>query len=80
MSAKITLYSDEDIIKKIKLYAKEQNTSVSQIVNNFFKTLLVDNQTNHKDKATISTSLYGVLEKSNIKEDDYKKYLESKYL
>jgi len=80
MSAKITLYSDEDIIKKIKEYAKEHNTSVSRIVNKFFKTLLFDNKTNHKENASISTSLYGILENSNIKDDDYKNYLESKYL
>jgi len=80
MSAKITLYADEDSIKNIKRYAKEHNTSVSKIVNQYFKTLLGNTKTTHKENATITNSLYGVLEKSDIKEDDYKKYLESKYL
>ena len=80
MSAKITLYSDDNIIKKMKEYAKEHNTSVSKIVNKYFKTLLLDEPNEIKSKAIISNSLYGVLENSDIKQDDYKGYLESKYL
>ena len=67
MSAKITLYSDDDIIKKMKEYAKEHNTSVSKIVNKYFKTLLLDKPHEVKNEATISNSLYGVLENNDIK-------------
>ena len=80
MSAKITLYSDDDIIKKMKEYAKEHNTSVSKIVNKYFKTLLLDEPSEVKSEVTISNSLYGILENCDIKQDDYKGYLESKYL
>jgi hypothetical protein len=33
MTSKITLYSDKKLIEDMKTYAKEQNTSVSKIVN-----------------------------------------------
>jgi len=73
MNAKITLYSDKDLIEKIKKYAKNKNTSVSAIVNEFFKSLL------EKEKsAPITDSLAGILK--DVKIEDYKKHLEEKYL
>lgn len=77
MSAKITLYSEDKLIKEVKDFAKEHNTSVSKLVNGFFQTLLHDtNKTtsNHK----ITSSLLGVLKDSSI--SDYNDYREDKYL
>jgi len=79
MSAKITLYSEEELIKKIKHYAKEHNTSVSKIVNTFFKNLLQKNQPN-KEKSQITDRLTGKLKDAKIDESVYEKYLEEKYL
>ncbi|CAA6804461.1 MAG: Unknown protein [uncultured Sulfurovum sp.] len=77
MSTKITLYSDEELINSIKLYAKEHNTSVSKIVNNFFKNLLQKENPDTK-RSKITDSLIGKLK--NIDEDTYKDYLQEKYL
>ena len=74
MTKKLTLYSDEELIKKIKKYAKEHNTSVSKLVNDYFRELL------NKEEKSLSDELYGVLEGTNIDEDDYKRYLVEKYL
>ena len=79
MSAKITLYSEEELIKKIKHYAKEHNTSVSKIVNTFFKNLLQKNQPN-KEKSQITDRLTRKLKDAKIDESVYEKYLEEKYL
>jgi len=79
MSAKITLYSEEELIKKVKHYAKEHNTSVSKIVNTFFKNLLQKNQPN-KEKSQITDRLIGKLKDTKIDESMYDKYLEEKYL
>ena len=77
MTSKITLYSEEALIKEIKLYAKEQNTSVSKIVNQFFKNLLHSEKKEHP-KSTITDSLTGVLTKTS--QENYHDYLEEKYL
>ncbi len=79
MTSKITLYSDKNLIEQIKIYAKEHNTSVSKIVNEFFSNLLNthhDKQNSHK----ITDSLTGRLKGKNIKLDDYGDYLAEKYL
>ncbi len=80
MTKKITLYSDEELIKGIKALAKKNSTSVSQIVNDFFKTLLIEEQINKNSKATITNKLFGVLKDKEIDESDYKEFLEKKYL
>jgi len=78
MTAKITLYSEDELILEMKKFAKAKNTSVSKLVNGFFKTLLADAKSTTKKDAKITTSLLGVLKDTDI--DDYKKYREEKYL
>ena len=68
MTAKITLYSDKDLIEQIKNYAKEQNTSVSKIVNNFFTNLLQIKEKEAK-KSKITDSLVGILKNKQL--DNY---------
>ncbi len=79
MTAKITLYSEDKLIGEVKKFAKQHNTSVSKLVNGFFKTLLSDkNQDISKQK--ITNSLLGIMKDISIDKDDYKKYREDKYL
>ncbi len=78
MTSRITLYSDKDLIEEMKKYAKEQNTSVSKIVNTFFQNLLHSKSTSSQKKS-ITNSLIGVL-KEETSTKDYKDYLEDKYL
>lgn len=78
MTSKITLYSEKELIAEMKLYAKTENTSVSKLVNEFFKNLL------HREKSVIekksmTSSLIGSI-KIETSEDDYQKHLEDKYL
>ena len=78
MNSKITLYSDKELIEQIKQYAKSRNTSVSKLVNEFFKNIL--EHKNSSNNASITEKLSGKLKGKDIKADDYKKYLEKKYL
>lgn len=78
MNSKITLYSDKELIEQIKQYAKSRNTSVSKLVNEFFKNIL--EHKNSSNNASITEKLSSKLKGKNIKVDDYKKYLEEKYL
>ena len=75
MNAKITLYSDKELIEKIKKYAKEKNISVSAIVNEFFKSLIEKNES-----SSITDSLAGILKNKKLDKKDYYKHLEEKYL
>jgi ribosomal protein S7 len=77
MTSKITLYSEEALIKEIKRYAKEQNTSVSKIVNQFFKNLLQSEKKDHP-RSLITDSLTGILKESS--KEEYHRHLEDKYL
>jgi len=79
MSSKITLYSQEDLIAEVKKFAKEQNTSVSKLVNGFFESLLEKNKTKEKSKAKLTNSLLGAIKGSELDEDDYKAHLKEKY-
>jgi len=79
MTAKITLYSKKNLIEQIKIYAKEQNTSVSKIVNEFFTNLLQTQSLQNK-KTKITDSLVDVLKDKKIDETAYHNYLEEKYL
>jgi hypothetical protein len=78
MAHKITLYSDEELIRRVKRYAKKHNTSVSKIVNEFFKHLL----SSEKDgtEAPLTDRLRGRIKGSGIDEEAYVRHLERKYL
>lgn len=79
MSAKITLYSEKELIKKVKHCTKVHNMSVSKIVNTFFKNLLQKNKPN-KEKSQITDRLTGKIRDRKIDKSVYEKYLEEKYL
>jgi len=80
MTAKITLYSEDKLLKNIKELAKSRNTSVSKLVNNFFKTLLADEKIEKVQSTDVTDKLFGILKKNDVDEKSYKKHLEDKYL
>jgi len=73
MNAKITLYSNKDLIKKIKKYAKAKNTSVSAIVNEFFKSLLEKNENSPID------SLAGIFKDKQVNKNTLLQALNSNF-
>ena len=79
MVSKITLYSEKNLIEKMKVYAKEHNTSVSKIVNEFFTNLLQTQESQNK-KNKITDSLVGKLKGKDTDKSIYHDYLEEKYL
>jgi replicative DNA helicase len=82
MKNKLTLRLEKDLIKEAKKYADEKGTSVSQLVADYFSLLKSQKtQSNKKTKIPpISSSLSGILKKSDLREVDYKTHLEEKYL
>lgn len=80
MNTKLTLRINEELIRSAKKQANSMGKSVSQLVADYF--YLLDRQVNeeHVQLTPIVKSLKGVLKNSQIDEDDYKSYLEDKYL
>ena len=77
MQTKLTLRLDEALIKKTKLFAKMRGLSLSQMVSQYFASL---NQSESKPVAPITRTLRGVMKNLKVREEDYKKHLEDKYL
>lgn len=76
MNTKLTLTIEQSIIEKAKIYAKSQGRSLSDIVENYFKTIVQKEKDLGKDKTPIADSLRGSFKAPN--DFDYKKELASR--
>lgn len=79
MKTKLTLRIDEDLIRWAKNYAAKIGKSVSSLVENYFSLLQVESKEEDKLPPKVA-SLKGILKNRKVDEDDYRKYLEEKYL
>ncbi len=78
MQTKLTLRLEDSLIQQAKDYAKQHDKSLSQVVTDYFK--ILTQQKKQPVKSPITTSLIGILDSDQVNENDYKKYLEEKYL
>jgi len=81
MDTKLTLKLDQEIIEKAKLYAAENKTSLSRLIENYLNSLTSDKA---KSELQISPFVKSLSSGIHIPSDyDYKKdradYLEKKY-
>ena len=76
MQNKLTLRLDESLIKQAKIYAKQHDKSLSQVVADYFQ--LLTKGIEGLETPSITRSLIGVIK--DVDEDDYKRHLEKKYL
>jgi hypothetical protein len=79
MDSKLTLKLDADVIKRAKMYAKEQDISLSKLIENYLNAL-TDGPFKEIKISPLVESLTGVV---TLKDDDDKKdyidYLTDKY-
>jgi hypothetical protein len=61
MTNKLTLKLDKNIIEQAKLYAKLKDTSLSELVENYFAVLTSGIQTENTDYAPLTQELLGVI-------------------
>lgn len=80
MKNKLTLRLDDSLIKRAKKRAKKKGTSVSQMVADYFALIESDQSSPIQKLPPITASLAGILKNANIREEDYKKHLEDKFL
>ena len=81
MTNKLTLKLDKNIIEQAKLYAKLKDTSLSELVENYFTVLTNEIQAENTDCAPLTQELLGVIEgNENIHlNEQYTDYLIEKY-
>ncbi len=80
MSTKLTLTIDKSVIEEAKQYAKSQGRSLSNLIEEYLKSISNKNEkTKDLDLSPITKSLFGSV-KSKNKNIDYKKLLEDEIL
>jgi len=80
MDTKLTLKLNSDIIEEAKIYAKESNTSLSKLIENYLSAITSENPKRRKVNPIVK-SLTGIItldEKKDYRES-YTKYLIKKY-
>ena len=79
MNTKLTLRLDEDVIRRAKEYSQEVGKPVSRLVEDYFRAVT---STTLSEEAVppLTRSLLGCIEGSGVNEDDYRRYLEERYL
>lgn len=80
MKNKLTLRLDDSLIKQAKKRAKEQGTSVSQMVADYFSLIEKGTPSFEEELPPITSSLSGILNDTDLREEDYKQYLVEKHL
>jgi hypothetical protein len=73
MTTKLTLTLEQHIIEKAKVYAKSKGRSLSDIIENYLKVVVVENSDLEADIAPLAKALKGSFKKSA--DFDYKKQL-----
>lgn len=80
MDSKLTLKLNSKIIDQAKLYAKETNTSLSKLIENYLSAVTSNKQEKRKVNPIVK-SLTGVIKLDETKDykKSYAKYLTEKY-
>jgi hypothetical protein len=78
MQTKLTLRLEESLIERAKVYAKQQDKSLSQVVADYF--LMLTKEVESSESPPITQSLTGVIKDKGVDIDDYKRHLLEKYL
>lgn len=78
MYTKLTLNIDSSVISSMKGYASENNSSISRLVENFFKNLLAS-ESKKNNISPLVQELSGIIPSTNSDKDEYINYLDEKY-
>mmetsp|Transcript_5783 Transcript_5783/g.3310 ORF Transcript_5783/g.3310 Transcript_5783/m.3310 type:complete len:81 (-) Transcript_5783:54-296(-) len=80
MNTKLTLRVDHHLIKSAKEFSARTGKSVSRIVADFFEIIKNEKLPREHQLTPTVRSLKGALKRTQTDENDYKKYLDEKYL
>jgi hemerythrin superfamily protein len=81
MTTKLTLNIEELTIVKAKRLAKNKNTSLSKLIENYLQKITHQNNTEEEEITPLVKSLSGIIKQNEVKnlKDDYSNYLSKKY-
>ena len=79
METKLTLKLDQNVIQSVKIYAARNNRSLSRLVEDYFRNLIMDSNNNKKNISPLVQELSGIINQKDIEGLNYTDYLESKY-
>lgn len=80
MNTKLTLRLDPNLIKSAKKYSAKTGKPLSRIVADLFTIIQNEKIKTEVELTPTVNSLKGILKNANINEEEYKRYLEEKYL
>jgi hypothetical protein len=79
METKLTLKLDQDVIKSVKMYAEKNNISLSRLVEDYFRNLVLETDARKSSISPLVQELSGIISESDIAGINYIDYLEAKY-
>lgn len=78
MDIKLTLKLDEEVIRNAKKAARNEERSLSRMVEDYFRSLNVVREPSTPYTALVR-ELSGIIDEENVRDVDYTAYLEKKY-
>jgi hypothetical protein len=79
METKLTLKLDQSVIKSVKVYAEKNNRSLSRLVEDYFRNLVMESGNKNSKISPLVQELSGIISSTDLNEINYIDYLESKY-
>ena len=77
METKLTLKLDQNVINSVKIYAEKNNRSLSRLVEDYFKKLIMENEP-RKSISPLVEELSGIISVKDLQNLNYVDYLEKK--
>lgn len=78
MHTKLTLNIEKGTIEQAKLYAKQQNLSLSKLIEAYLQSLTLEN-TKETVVSPVVAALTGIIPNDNDEKDAYRQYQEKKH-
>jgi len=79
METKLTLKLDQSVIQSVKIYAEKNNRSLSKLVEDYFRNLIIDSDYAKSKISPLVQELSGIISEKDLTGINYIDYLESKY-
>lgn len=79
MNTKLTLRLDDTLIRQAKQHAHREGKSLSQLVSDYFRAIQTRERKRTLRRGPITAKLHGCIKGADVGEEDYRKYLRSKY-
>ena len=80
MTVELTLKIEENLVKQASRFSSKTGIPISKLVADYFAQLDLDSAKKESELTPVVRSILGSLRGSKVTEQDYRTYLEEKYL